>query len=488
MVIKTFFYFPQIYPSEFGKERLKEEEITGPKELTETAEPQSDNSDIEAKEEDAEESEFQREKLREYQLNRLKYFYAVIECDSVATADKLYAECDGIEYESTACKLDFRFIPDDETFDEPREVCEELPDLSKYKPRLFTTKALQQGKVELTWDENDMERREIQEKLLNGEFQDVPDEVLKKYVACSSSESEADDGNASESSEEDLPTKTEDNGKKGKKSSIDKYKSLLNEINQQEEERKNQQIEREFTWGIGMESDLTSKKVQKVKQDLTPFEKILEKKKEKRKARKVEIKRRKKGSNSEDDDVPDGIDMNDPYFAEEFANTDFEHPTKPKLDKKSKKKQLEMENDDQEQKNAELSLLLAEGDEDKRSHFSLKKIQATEDDTNSNKKKRKFKKKKMRDILLEKEKIQIQDDFSLNLTDNRFKAVFHKPEFNIDPTNPQFKKTKNMEVLVQEKLKRKPINVDVTESITEKRQRLDPATSVLIKNIKRQVK
>ena len=95
-----------IYPSEFGMERMKEEEVLGPKELVEMAKKRNDEGGEENIRDDDndEQDEYHREKLRQYQLNRLKYYYAVVECDSDATAAKVYEECDGQEFESSAAK------------------------------------------------------------------------------------------------------------------------------------------------------------------------------------------------------------------------------------------------------------------------------------------------------------------------------------------------------------------------------------------------
>ena len=51
-------------------------------------------------------------RLQLYERSRLRYYYAVVDCQDVRTAAHLYAECDGIEFLRSACKLDMRFVPE----------------------------------------------------------------------------------------------------------------------------------------------------------------------------------------------------------------------------------------------------------------------------------------------------------------------------------------------------------------------------------------
>ncbi|XP_028173562.1 ESF1 homolog [Ostrinia furnacalis] len=455
-----------IYPSEYGLKRMQEEEVRGPIELTE--EKNEDSSDDGGNEEG---STYHMEKLRRYQLNRLKYFYAVVVCDKISTADKLYSECDGMEYESSATRLDMRFIPDDVTFDqEPREVCTKMPDLTKYKPRLFTTTALQQAKVELTWDATNPNRAEAIRSAIDGKIDDLD---LKEYLASSSEDEAVDEEivDAQSDPEDDDP--------------INKYKSLLEDIEKKEENKKNKDMEMEITWGLGIKDkaeELVKKKLNEEK-DLTPFEKLLKKRKEKKKLKKLKHKQNEndddlsdKGSEASDD-IPSDIDMNDPYFAEEFNKPEF----KNNKSKKDKKKQVDSDIDDKddedEKQKAELELLL--DDEDGKAHFSLKKIQENE---NTKKSKRK---KKLKQKMLEQK--QALPDFEINLEDKRFSALYDSHLFNIDPTNPNFKKTKNMEKLIQEKLKRRPADTPV-EQPQPKKSKEAAELSLLVKNIKRKTK
>lgn len=500
-------FFLQIYPSEYGKERMANEEVKGPQELTNDSkyinyDSDNDNSKVNEEEKENEEGiDFNMEKLRQYQLNRLKYYYAVIECDRVSTADKLYSECDGLEYESTATKLDLRFIPDDMNFnDEPKDECTELPDMSKYMPRLFTTTALQQAKVELTWDENDVDRKELNDKLSSGKFNEVADQELRKYVAySSSSESENEDNDQQHVETNVDTTKIKD--------PIKKYKALLQEIQTKEEKVKNQRIEMEYSWHIGDScTEKLDEKLDPKKDDSkTHFDKILEFKQQKKKQRKDDKKKKMKllksgnldgndnnkkneSDNDESSDYDlDGIDMNDPYFAEEFADGEFDQLKKKK--KKVTKDIGRSNSNDIETKlnEAELQLLMDDDDDNNdlgtKAHFSLKKIQSTENDSKAKKGKNKLKKrtKKQNDA----EKILLEDHFNMNVNDSRFASVYSSHLYNIDPTHASYKKTKGMEALIKEKLNRIPDNYNLKSYESNNSKKL--ANNMLVKSIKRKI-
>ena len=81
-----------------------------------------------------------------------------------------------------------------------------------------------------------------------------------------------------------------------------------------------------------------------------------------------------------------------------------------------------------------------ESDDDK-DHFDYKEIVKKES--------KKSKKRKNKKAGEEKE-----DDFKIDFADQRFSAIFKKAEFNVDPSNPNFKKTKSMQAIIEEKQRR----------------------------------
>eukprot|EP01039_Chlorochromonas_danica_P004756 gene4756-5213_t len=86
--------------------------------------------------------------LREYELSKLKYYFAIVIFDSIETANIVYEECDGLELENSAMTFDLRFVPNEEDFSnrQGRDRCNSLP--SQYSPPDFIVNALQHTKVQ----------------------------------------------------------------------------------------------------------------------------------------------------------------------------------------------------------------------------------------------------------------------------------------------------------------------------------------------------
>merc|ERR1711936_648644 len=168
------------------------------------------------------------------------------------------------------------------------------------------------------------------------------------------------------------------------------------------------------------------------------------------------------------DEAPEGVDMSDPFFAEEVEKRE-------KKKKQKKKKMKEVLTNDTEEGDEKLALMVMDSDDEK-DHFNFKDI--VESQTKSVKSKKKWKKKKKQ---LE---IPEEDSFNVNVSDSRFSALFSRPEFNIDPTDSNFKKTINMEKIIEEKQKRIAQEDTVKHDLHSKKQKLDPDISSSLKSVK----
>ncbi|XP_061845213.1 ESF1 homolog [Colius striatus] len=450
----------KIYPSEFGKERLKEEEQKGPVELFDLPENTTENDGL------------YREKLREYQFKRLKYFYAVVECDSPETANKIYEECDGLEFESSCSFIDLRFIPDNVTFDDkPKDEATEV-NVAAYKPKYFTSAAMGTSKVDITWDETDHERVTSLSRTFNKE--ELLDMDFQAYLASSSEEEEEEQGgDEAHEVEDDKPRKSQ----KDDEEQIAKYRELLQSIQEKEKKQEEKDIGMEVKWVPGLKENAEEMVKNRLegKDNLTPWQKYLEKRKEKR----ILKKKRKAAAEREEseDELPSDIDLNDPYFAEELEKTG--------LKKKPESVESTSEDEDEvEKQKAEMALLMMDDEDDSRKHFNYKKI-VEQQNLSKKKKKRLMKKKEL-----------VEDDFQVNVADTRFQAMFTSPLFNLDPSDPNFKKTKAVEKILEEKARRRE---EKEQDLKEARQgqekkmankgevakkAIDPALSMLIKSVK----
>jgi len=183
----------------------------------------------------------------------------------------------------------------------------------------------------------------------------------------------------------------------------------------------------------------------------TTLEKYERKMKEKRKKRKEELKEKavekeQGGKGRIDDDFFDA-------GSEEEENDMVQRSNRDKGKKKGKDRKdrkippVPVIGHRHESTSEELALLAASDNPNTEpKHFNLKSVLKAE-----KKSKGKGKKSKKTAQLDDNE---IQQDFTIDVKDDRFKALHEDHVFAIDPSNPHFKKTKSMTALLQERSKR----------------------------------
>jgi hypothetical protein len=454
-----------IYPSEFGMERLQREEIEGPPReifasskhkddvdrLDQSSEPSGSDDDEDQKadlqNEDTGE-EFDSTALRNYQLDRLRYYYAVITCSSANVAKAIYDNLDGREYLTSANFFDLRFVPDGTTFDQdPHDQCDKLPD--DYKPNEFSTTALTHSKVKLTWDADDTTRKEVQKRAFSRK--DIDENELKAYLGSDSSSSEDEE----EVAKADKASKLRAALGLGSSSKSSKPKKKASDKRDRDFPKPDGEMEITFTGGLLNDTTKGSVFENEIPIQETTMERYVRKEKERKAKRKERAKARKEGRDPDaegeepaetaapsDEEDP----FNDPFFAsdpEEMARAEKAEKAESKKSKKAKKREEEeAQAEATAAERANLELLMAGEDGAKTNHFDMKEIAKAE------KAKKKGKKAK-------KNAPVVEDNFKVNTADPRFAQLYESHEFAIDPTNPRFKESAGMKALLDEGRKKR---------------------------------
>jgi hypothetical protein len=479
-----------IYASEFGKERLAREELEGPPPEIFSKAKSNDEEDAEmssasySDENDeaikstllkpSDPTDFDPQALRTYQLQRLRYFYAILTFSSASTAKHIYDAVDGTEYLSTANFFDLRFVPDETDFsaDQPREECSFAP--ADYKPNSFVTDALQHSKVRLTWDAEDSTRKEAQARAFRGGRREIDENDLKAYLGSDSSDSESEAEAAADEQTMDEGTTV----KNKKDSSRAKMRALLGLAPEPEAHTKHKDkapvgnVQITFSAGLsGAEKGSVFTNTEQEANETT-VEKYVRKEKE-RKQRRKEKARASRGVASaadSDDEAAGGavtadtaadqvnaedLGFDDPFFAEEVDTTSTPKSAnktrKEERLKKRREREIEEKNDAKERKKLE-KVMAEDGEKDMR-HFDMKDVLAQEKaERKAEKGKKQKKKERKRDV----QKRSEADEFAVNTTDPRFAGrLFGNHEFAIDPLNPRYTGSKGMERLLAEGRKRK---------------------------------
>lgn len=269
---------------------------------------------------------------------------------------------------------------------------------------------MRHSKVKLTWDGDDPQRSQVTRRALTRK--EVEESDFNAYIANTSSESESD------AEDKSLPFK------KDKKPSREKMRALLLGGNDEAipegwgDDGVVDDVDMEITFTPGL-SD------KKIKEDETTLERYQRKMKEKRKKKKEEGTGKGQGDQLEDDFFEQASDEEALDQDDDVDPHSKDRPTKDKKTVNQKDSSLRSEATAEE-----LALLVASDNPNAEpKHFNIKSVIKAE-----KQKKRKKGRKAKGDV----DTNETQEDFILDVKDERFKALHEDHQFAIDPSNPQY--------------------------------------------------
>ncbi|KAF2459159.1 hypothetical protein BDY21DRAFT_282910 [Lineolata rhizophorae] len=476
-----------VYPSDFGRERLEREEVEGPpreifgqdkgeKNDRNGAGSESEDEDDGADEQDVQGAEdYSSTALRAYQLSRLRYYYAVITCSSASCAKALYDAMDGREYLSSANFFDLRFVPDSVSLkeDTPRDVCEKGQVPEGYRPNEFITDALQHSSVKLTWDADDMRRKEVQKRAFKAARGEEVEEDLRAYLGSSDSGDDEKDHGVQNSGHGRTEKNAPPDGKKQAKASALRAMLGLSADPQPQSKRKGEKdigdMQITFSSALANYDGDKKKSVFENEPEETTIQKYVRKERERKARRRERARARRPGLDAgkefrkhdalTEPDGPgsDADPFDDPFFTDPVGASRAAEKAARKAEQARRRDEEAAHKKKRETERKELELLMGEDvdasgtgvEEGAARHFDMREVMKAEKERRRRGKKGK-KGGKEGQQHEDKKEGEKRDGFKINVKDPRFARLYDSHEFAIDPTNPRFRETEAMRELLEE--------------------------------------
>ncbi|EDL46818.1 hypothetical protein, conserved [Plasmodium vivax] len=418
--------------------------------------------------------EEENEKIRLYQIQRSRYYFAVVECYNKEIVEFLYEELNDMDADFCINYLDLRIIDDSCSLDDykVKEACTKIPE--NYQFHYSVSTPLKHTHAKPTWDENPKRKKLLSTRFTEEKLRELD---LKEYLAnSSSSDEEEEEEDADEEEKEQGKNRNKDNSPPNKREKYNRedYRKLLLGDWLNEDDTESAQKE-EPNWGVaktsgkGTRGDDLSKMnlsmyLDEMEEDFADKEGVTNLSKGGTFASKKNVggsvknelaqsyhekggeknKHKGKGSgaatakaadevgevgDAKDDDDSDNENEVVQVFKNMLKNKDQKeekkNPWDKYLDRVRQKKKLK--------KKAYLESLKKKDEE-------IKKIITKK----TNKRKKDVMFKGHGENLLEK----VNDG---HIIDSRFADLYKNKDFNLDITNPNFKKTKFNEDILQKK-------------------------------------